>query len=53
MLETLRQLRAVLTVDERRQWLGLLPLAALAVLLEAVINQRSHLGAVHHDRAVL
>ena len=35
MLETLRQLRAVLTVDERRQWLGLLPLAALAVLLEA------------------
>ena len=35
MLDTLRQLRAVLTVDERRQWLGLLPLAALAVLLEA------------------
>ena len=35
MLETLRQLRTLLTADERRQWLGLLPLAALAVLLEA------------------
>lgn len=35
MLETLRKLRALLTADERRQWLGLLPLAALGVLLEA------------------
>lgn len=35
MLDTLRQLRALLTSNERRQWLGLLPLAALAVLLEA------------------
>ena len=35
MLETVRQLRALLTPEERRQWLGLLPLAALAVLLEA------------------
>src|SRR5262245_42567656 len=35
MLDTLRQLRALLTADERRQWLGLLPLAALAILLEA------------------